>query len=74
MPVYVDSCVLLDIMTDDELFAEWSEKILSEYRPEGLGNNSEEVLAVSNNRSILSGISIPAISQKVGSISQKAEM
>ncbi|MCC5850989.1 MAG: PIN domain-containing protein [Verrucomicrobia bacterium] len=39
MPVYVDSCVVLDIMTDDELFGDWSENILSEYRQEGLWVN-----------------------------------
>jgi len=40
MPVYVDSCVVLDIMTDDELYGDWSENILSEYRAEGLWVNS----------------------------------
>lgn len=36
MPVYVDSCVILDIMTDDELHGEWSAKTLSAYFAEGL--------------------------------------
>jgi predicted nucleic acid-binding protein len=36
MPIYVDSCVVLDIMTDDEVYGDWSENILSEYRARGL--------------------------------------
>ncbi len=36
MPVYVDSCVVLDIMTDDERYGEWSAGILDAYRDQGL--------------------------------------
>jgi len=39
MSVYVDSCVVLDLMTDDEEFGNWSEEILNKYREKGLFAN-----------------------------------
>ena len=39
MAVYVDSCVILDLMTDDQEFGDWSEKILTQYRGKGLFAN-----------------------------------